>query len=100
MKSGYDLVWTRKALTDLDEITAYLTANFSDKEISGFFRKLEKRLSVIVERPLIYPQSRRKADVRRSVLTAQTTIYYRVRKNSIQVLSLFQYRQRPGKLRL
>ncbi|MDX5345926.1 MAG: type II toxin-antitoxin system RelE/ParE family toxin [Hymenobacteraceae bacterium] len=100
MKNGYKVVWTNRALTDLDVILAYLAEKWSDKEVTDFVRKLDKRLQLISHRPLLYPSTPARKNVRRSVLTEQTTIYYRISKSAIEVLTLFDNRQSPSKVKV
>jgi len=100
MKNGYKIVWTNKALANLDNIIQYLTDNWTEKEISKFFRKLDKRIYIISLRPLLYPLTSNRKNVRRSVLTSQITIYYRINKQIIEILTLFDDRQNSSKLKV
>ncbi len=100
MKSGYKIEWTDEASTNLDLIIDYLTHYWSDKQIRNFYRKLEKRLSVILKNPYTFPQSDVKSNVRRCVLTEQTTIYYEIKSDSIVILSLFDTRKNPKSLKI
>lgn len=69
MKSGYRIGWADEAKMNLDSIIDYLTANWTDKEIRNFYKKLEKRLSIISKNPFTFPPSDLKSNVRRCVLT-------------------------------
>ncbi len=92
------VVWTKKALSDLDAIILYLETNWSEKEITNFFGKLDKRINLIGQRPLLYPETKTRKNVHRSVLIPQLTIYYRVNKNTVEILTLFDNRLNPKKL--
>ncbi|MBF9253668.1 type II toxin-antitoxin system RelE/ParE family toxin [Pontibacter sp. 172403-2] len=98
MKNGYKIVWTNLALSNLDNIIEYLTNNWTETEISKFFRKIDRRISLISQRPLLYPLTSNRENVRRSVLSSQITIYYRINKQSVEILTLFDNRQNPSKL--
>jgi plasmid stabilization system protein ParE len=100
MQSGYKIVWTNRASTDLDNITQYLADNWTEKEIRKFFRSLDGRIKLISQRPLLYPLTKNRKDVRRSVLTSQITIYYRINEPSVEILTLFDNRQNPSKLKV
>ena len=100
MISGYKIVWTNKAIADLDNIIEYLTNHWTEKEISGFFKKLDKRINIIGQRPLLYPVTKMRKNVRRSVLTTQISIYYRISKRSVEILTLFDNRQNPSNLKV
>jgi plasmid stabilization system protein ParE len=100
MLSGYKIYWTDEALTNLESIITYLKENWSDKEVSGFIKKLNKRLELISINPGLFAKTNIKKDVRRSVLTKHTVIYYLFEDELIKILSLFDPRQNPDKLRL
>ena len=98
MKSGYKLFWSDRALGDLRNIIDYLTENWTQKEIKTFAKKLDKRLEIITINPRLFPQTKKRKNVRRSVLTRQTVIYYETSENIVTVIALFDPRQNPLKL--
>lgn len=100
MKSGYKLFWSDSALDDLKGIIEYLEKNWTSKETKNFARKLDKRLELIVLNPRLFPQTSKRKNVRRSVLIRHTVIYYKTEKNSVRIISLFDPRRNPKKLRL
>lgn len=100
MKSGYRIDWADEALENLDYINDYLTNKWTDREVRNFYLNLEKTLIVISNNPLAFPESDLKINVRRSVLSKQTTIYYEIQEDCIVILSLFDNRRDPKSLRL
>ena len=100
MKNGYKLLWSDRALADLQNIINYLTENWTPKEIQNFARRLDKRLNLIAINPGLFPKTTKRKNVRRSVLTKQTVIYYEAKENIINIVTLFDPRQNPKKLRL
>jgi plasmid stabilization system protein ParE len=54
------IVWTVKAEQQLDEVIDYLEEHWTEKEISNFFRRLEKGLKEIKNAPHRYKDSIRK----------------------------------------
>jgi plasmid stabilization system protein ParE len=100
MKSGYKLLWSDNALEELRRTFAYLEENFTDREIRRLATKLEFALKLIVQNPLTFPKSEKSARVRRAIATKHNTIYYRISKNQIEILSFFSNRQDPGQLNL
>lgn len=100
MRSGYKLLWSHKALDDLQNIIKYLSENWTPKEIQNFVRRLDKRLDLIVLNPLLFPKTAKRREVRKSVLTKHTVIYYETKSNVITVVTLFDPRQNPKKLKL
>ena len=100
MKSGYKLFWSDRALSDLRNITDYLSENWTEKELKTFAKKLDRRLEIITFNPRLFPLTMERKNVRRSVLTRQTVIYYEARKYVVSIITLFDSRQDPKKLKL
>ena len=98
MRSGYRLFWSDKSLGDLQNIIDYLNTNWNQKEIQNFVRRLDKRLDIIVGNPRLFPKTGKRRNVRKSVLTKHTVIYYQVGKDVVTILTLFDPRQNPRKL--
>jgi plasmid stabilization system protein ParE len=100
MKSGCKIDWSDEASDNLDGIIDYLQNKWTDREIKRFFLKLEKQLDLISKNPHAFPVVHFAQNVRRCVLTEQTTIYYEVKQNTIVIISLFDNRMNPKSLRL
>lgn len=97
MRSGYKLLWSDRAVLDLQNIIAYLNYKWTNKEVKNFIGRLDKRLDLIAINPKLFPKTGKRKDVRRSVLTRHITLYYKTTDNLIQVISLFDSRQNPKK---
>ncbi len=100
MKSGYNVIWTDHALSELDLTIEYLLINFSDEEVSRLARSIETTLANISRNPLMYPRSEKSGGVRRAVVLRFNTLYYRVNSDDrcIEVLSFFSNRRDPESL--
>ncbi len=97
MKSGLDIRWTEDATKNLDNIIIYLESNWTAKELTKFFNKLEKRLLLLSHFPDAYPISLKSKKVRRCVLSKNLTIYYTVKE---QLISLFNTRRDPSEVKI
>jgi len=100
MKSGYSIDWSDEASDNLDSIIEYLQNKWTDREIRRFFKKLDKRIDLISKNPLLFPVVDLTMNARRSVLTAQTTIYYQIKLDVVIILSLFDNRRDPHSFRI
>ncbi len=100
MKSGSKIFWSDRAISELELIIQYLTENWTQKEVRNFARRLDKRLQLISDHPKLFPLTVKRKHVRKSVLTKHTVIYYQEKQNVITIISLFDPRQNPGKLKL
>lgn len=100
MESGYKIIWSDEANCNLDQIISYFENNWTEKEIKKFFAKLEKTLTLIAIRPHLFRLTNKRKNVRKCVMTKQTSIYYRPEKEEIFIVTLFDNRQDPTKLKL
>ncbi len=96
MKSGYKIRWTKHASDELRQTIRYLEENFSEKEIKRLVQRIESTIEVITRNPKLYPESEKK-DIRRAVVLKYNTLYYRIKQDTIEVLSFFSNRQNPRK---
>lgn len=100
MRSGYRIQWTERAIFDLQNIIDYLLYKWTEKEVKNFVRKLDKRLELISINPRLFPKTKKRRNVRRSVLTKHTVIYYETSTDTIRIVTLFDPRQDPRKLKI
>lgn len=80
MRSGYKLMWSARALSDLKNIIDYLTENWTQRELQNFAHKLDKRLNIISDNPNLFPRTTKRKNIRKSVLTKHIVIYYQTMK--------------------
>jgi len=99
MKNTYKLIWSDEALVSLKRIIAYLEENWTKREIKKFARLPDKQLNLIKENPFSFPKSDLVDEYRKSVLTKQTTIYYKIIGSDVRIISIFDNRQNPEKLK-
>ena len=99
MKNGLKIRWTEEATKNLEGIIVYLETNWTTKELIKFFQKFEKQLIILSNFPEAYSISQKKRRIHRCVLTKNLSIYYKVTNDSIFLLSLFDTRQDPAKLK-
>jgi plasmid stabilization system protein ParE len=100
MRSGYKLFWSDRALEDLQSIINYLGEKWTQKEIRNFVRRLDKRLELISINPRLFPNTTKRKNIGRSVLTKHIVIYYEATETSVIIVTLFDPRQHPKKLLL
>lgn len=86
---AYKIYWSEEAVRNLDEILIYLNSRWTSKEINKFKNKLAKQLELISHNPLLFPVSQNIPELRKAVLTRQTTIYYQLRDDTVYLAYLF-----------
>jgi len=99
MKNTFRVVWSEESLANLRGIFDYLHARWTIREIKNFSKLLDKKLKLIWDNPLLFPLSEKLTNIRRCVVSKQTTIYYRVEQAEIHIISVFDNRKDPEKLR-
>lgn len=100
MKNGYKVLWTDFALKELEKTVEYLEEHWTEKELHNLFIKLEETLSFICKNPDLFQVSDVKNEIRRVVILKNNTLYYRLKKNQIEIISFFSNRQSPKKRKL
>ena len=100
MRSGYNISWTNEAINNLDLIIDYLQNTWTDREISKFIKKLDKRIDSISRNPHSFPIVDKRINIRRCVLSEQTSIYYEIKPDVVVILTLFDNRKDPNSLKI
>lgn len=91
--------WTFRAKNDYRLILDYLETNWTKKELLKFTTKTSKIIVQISKTPKAFPSSNKK-NIRKCVLIKQVSIYYRIKKNEIELLTFWDNRRKPKKLKL
>ncbi|MEH6408126.1 MAG: type II toxin-antitoxin system RelE/ParE family toxin [Leeuwenhoekiella sp.] len=95
MKSGYKVLWTNHALSELKETIEYLEQNWTDRELKNFVAKLDHTIELISRSPNIFPSSFEKKEIHKAVVEKHNNLYYRINENTIEILSLFSNQKNP-----
>ena len=99
MENTYKLIWSEEALNNLKGIIDYLENKWTKREIKKFAQLLNRQFELIEGNPFLFAESDKSNGLRKSVLSSQTTIYYQIVDFEIRIITLFDNRQNPNKLR-
>ena len=91
--------WSPRSKNDYLKLLEHLQEEWGEKVVKKFNGRLQTVLKTIASTPRLYPASSRMKDVRRCVVSKQTSLYYRVKKDKIELITLFDTRQDPRKLK-
>jgi len=91
-KKKLTVLWTYEALKNASSVKAYLSENFSSKEIQNFYSLLSAFENAVLLFPKLYPQTNKKAKIRRAVLSKEISVFYRIISNQIEVLAVLDNR--------
>ncbi len=100
MKSGYKILWTDHALSELENTIVYLEENWTERELKNFSQELDHTIELISKNPELFQISKKKKNVRRAVVARFNNLYYRLNEDSIEILSFFSNRQDPDKIKI
>ncbi len=100
MENGYKIFWTDNALEELEATYVYLETNFTYTELNFLSKEIEKITCLISKNPKLFPASEFKNGIRKVVVVKFNTMYYRVKNDTIEILSFFSNRQSPTKIKL
>jgi plasmid stabilization system protein ParE len=89
---------SKTAESKIEKLFDYLLKNWSLKIKSDFVKKLDKNINIIKISPESFPESKKKADLHKCVITKQTTLFYRYDSKRIIIVTIFDTRQNPNKL--
>ncbi len=94
------IVFSKRFRIHLNALLVYLENEWSEKSRRKFEDVLLTKIHSIRKHPEAYKESGKKTGVRQCVITKHTSLFYRIKDNEIQVITLFDTRQNPGKLKL
>ncbi|MBI2968167.1 MAG: type II toxin-antitoxin system RelE/ParE family toxin [Bacteroidetes bacterium] len=100
MKNGYKIVWSNEARDNLSQIIDYFEEKWTERELKKFFQRLEKIINLISQNPRLFMLTKKRKNVRRCVLSKQTSIYYKFDSERIFIITLFDNRQNPKSLKI
>ena len=92
------LTFSKRSITDIRKISDYIEAKFSLRIKTAFLEKLRKNFDYIVSSPENFPNSEYE-NLRKCVVSKQTSIFYKIRSKDIVVVSVFDTRQNPNKIK-
>jgi plasmid stabilization system protein ParE len=90
---------SKTAERKLEEFFDYLLKKWSVKVKSDFIKKLDKSVDFIKSNPKTFPEVQKNTGLYKCVITKQTTLYYRFNSKTIFIVTVFDTRQNPSKLK-
>jgi plasmid stabilization system protein ParE len=84
------VVWSPRALEDLEGILDYLLKEWGAGSVVKFLERLEGAIETIKTHPQLYQASVSRPGLRRCVLNSRVVLYYQVKSLAIQIISVHQ----------
>ena len=93
-----ELEFSQRSLREIDLIADYIEFKWSLKSKEDFLKLLKKNLDLIESNPKLFQISNYK-NLHRCVVSKQTSIYFMFDDYKIKIVSVFDTRQNPNKLK-
>lgn len=88
-----------QAKEDILNIIVYLKKNWGQNVVDEFLQKLTTFYYIILINPRLFGYYNKRLKIRKYVISKQNIIYYRIKKNEIEIITVFDCRQNPAKLK-
>jgi plasmid stabilization system protein ParE len=93
------VVLSKQASDKLEKLLDYLEMEWSENVKQNFIKKFDDSIQVISLFPEATEKSNFKKGLHRCVVTEQTTIYYQFNDFEIQIITIFDTRMNPTRLK-
>ncbi|MGH1387936.1 type II toxin-antitoxin system RelE/ParE family toxin [Kordia sp.] len=91
---------SKTAERKLEKLFNYLIENWSKKVKTDFIKKLDSSIDSIKSNPTMFPEIYKNAGIYKCVITKQTSLYYKFNTKTIFIVTIFDTRQDPSKLKI
>lgn len=89
-----------RAERDLEKITDYLLEKWDSKVVDDFIKRYLECFDILSKNPELYPIARKGKQIRRCVVTKHNVAYFKELGDRITILTVFDTRQNPKKLKI
>lgn len=93
------IILSKKASHKLEKLLEHLEHEWSIKVKREFIERLDKCLSIISKDPECFEKSHYLKGLHRCVITKQSSIYYKFDSERIFIITIFDNRQNPKRLK-
>jgi len=88
--------WSPLAESDFSNILNYLNQNWEKKVASSFIDLTDNIIFQISKNPKQFPFIYKRRGIRKCVLTKHNSLFYRVKRTTIEILRIYDTRQDPN----
>jgi plasmid stabilization system protein ParE len=100
MNKKYHVSISHRAQDNLINILNYLEINWSERIKKAFSKRLIKLIRFISKDPYLFPISEFGQDVRKCMITKHNALYYRIKNNDIEIITIHDVRQNPDNFQI
>lgn len=93
-----ELKFSQRSLCEINSIAEYIEFKWSEKSKLKFLTLLNRSFNLIQLNPEMFPISEFE-ELRKCVVSKQTSVFFMIDKNKIYIVSVFDTRQNPNKIK-
>jgi plasmid stabilization system protein ParE len=97
---AFKIAISERAEKNLDEIVVYLENEWSVRVRDKYLSIVKKKVELISQNPFSYPSSVKRKNIHRCVLTKHSILYFRIKDDEIEVITIQDARRDPKSLKL
>ncbi len=90
------IIWTPESEKTFELVLACLETNWTEREKKGFINATNKTIQIISFQPAIFRKST-KANFREALVTKHNLLIYKIKSESIDLITFWDTRQSPKK---
>ena len=91
------LIWSERALKEYEDLLDYLMEKWGEKITRQVIAEVTHQIIRIETTPEQFPIIVKRRNIRRCVISPQTSIFFKASKNVCEIYSIFDNRQDPAK---
>ena len=96
----FKIFWLDSALEILDSTAEYIKLKWGENASQLFLNKTIRKINLLVNFSTLGIKTNQRKNIRKLVISKNTSVYYQITKNKIIILTLFDTRQDINKLKL
>jgi plasmid stabilization system protein ParE len=94
------LSWNERSISEYQNLYAYLLVQWGEGIANKVVEEVDLTLDNVRKNPEHYPVFIKRKKIRRCVVSRQTSIFFKINNEAIEILRVFDNRQSPRKLKL
>ena len=95
-----NILWSPRAIDNFSGVLEYLEENWNEIIIKDFVMRTNKVIELISEHPQMFRQISNGNSAREAVITKHNLLLYKIHKNKILIIAVFDTRQHPRKKKI
>jgi plasmid stabilization system protein ParE len=92
-----EIFWSPLSVDDLENNISYLKDNWPDEVGINYLSHIDKLINQIASNPKQFPIIHKTKKIRKCVVTKHNTIFYREKNSKVEILRVFDTRQKTSK---